>query len=248
MLKRNFMCIFFFLFILIFSFSTYGQERRIHLFPVISLNCEPETGIKYTGILLEKLLKTEIFDISEIKDFTFNQNLSGDIFTSLKNSINEFCQEKGIKTAVYGYISKKQSWYDIKIVFYSVEDQNTITNYDDRIFSESFMEESAKNCAVHVATRMTSIKGTKVFVASAFCPGLGQIIQKKYIKGAVILGSFVYLMYKYANIGNPVEVVSPYRTNVSLMWISNSQQLYHYTYYLNDVMISQEEYEQGFEQ
>lgn len=248
MFKRNFIKIPVFIFTLLLFLSGYSQERKIHVFPLIGLNCEPEIGTKYTGILFEKLQKTEIFDINKIEDFSLNNELSGDIFTSLKNSITTFCQEKNIKTAVYGYISKKQSWYDIKVVFYSAGDRNIITSYDDRVFSESFFEESARNCAVHVAARMTSIQGTKVFVASAFCPGLGQILQKKYIKGAVILSSFAYLMYKYANIGNPVEIVSPYRASISMMWISNDQRFYHYTYYRNDVMISQEDYNTGFEQ
>lgn len=223
-------------------YPAFAQEKKIYIFPVITLNTDSELGHNYTNTLKEKLSCTEIFDIIEIKNLAFQPETTRNLSISLKKAVDEKCVEMDIKTAVYGYISKKESWYDIKVFLYSFESSNIISSYSDKIYSESEIEYSAKNAAVEFAVKESSIKSSKIFFSSALCPGLGHLLMKKYTKGVLFSSIFGYLMYNYVKLGKPEHIDNPFST-LSAGLYSPSTPTGALLYFYNGEQITYEEYQ-----
>ena len=182
----------------VFGKSVNADTRKVCLFPISSINVKPEICTEFTRSLKEKLIISEIFDVKDVKNFMFDASESRNVIFSLNRAVESECIKRNIKTAIYGYISKKDTWYDVYVVLYSAEGQSILSTFKDRIYHESNYEAAAKNCTVEFATNVSSIKGTKVFFGSALCPGLGHFMMKKYVRGAVYSGVFAFLFYKYA--------------------------------------------------
>ena len=225
-----------------------ASVKKIHLFPLVSIDTDKELAINYTDLLKEKLLKSEVFEITDIESFNFDAGTDIDIISRLKTEILKNVSVINAESVVFGYIKKRQQWHEIKIVLYSVLDDNIVSTYSDRVFVVDDFENSAKKCAIEFASRVSSIKGSKIFFASAFCPGLGHFLMKKYLKSAVIFGSFAYIFYKHATLGDITEIATDrFRAHTSSMWISDLQSIVITEYYVDGVLVSEEVYNEHYE-
>lgn len=224
--------------------SAAAETKKVYLFKMSSINVKSEICREFTKSLKEKLIISEIFDVNEVDDFIYEGGDSKNIIFSLNKAVESECIKRNIKTAIYGYISKKSEWYDVYVVLYSVEGKNMICTFKDRIYDKRFFEASVKDCAVDFASKLSSIKGTKVFFGSALCPGLGHFMMKKYIRGAVYSGVFAFLFYKYAtfekkthvneDIYQIVPVVGGYGTGIPNEPIA--------LYYIDGIQVASEEF------
>jgi len=182
------------IFILIFALnlSAFASKNKIHLFPVFALESNIELSQEYTSQLKKNLIKTEIFDISLLEDFNSVLNSEDDVFITTKNIVKEVCKENNINSAIFGYLTKSRYGYKLKMILYSVYDDNIVSEFYDNIYDIGSIPRSAKRCAVEFAARLNSIKGSKVFFSSLMMPGLGQFMLGKYIRGTIFVGMFSY--------------------------------------------------------
>ncbi|MFC1724709.1 DUF5683 domain-containing protein [candidate division KSB1 bacterium] len=187
----------------ILFFSTLqAEEKKILLFPIASAASELGPSGKFTEILKEKLTKSEVFDVFIVNDFRYTLKKIQDPLTDLKNAVFDHCKDKKIQSAIFGTIIKNESWYEINVFWYNVEQNDKITEFTQRVFSEERIENSATKCAVDFVARLNSIKSLRFMVSSVFMPGLGQLFLKNHIKSALFFGGVGYFLYRFASGGS----------------------------------------------
>ena len=64
------------------------------------------------------------------------------------------------------------------------------------VYDERNADYYAKECAIRFAARLSDIEGSRVVFSSFVMPGLGQVIKKRYIKGILYAGGFMYCLGK----------------------------------------------------
>lgn len=188
-------------------------EKKIYFFPVVSSISNIKFSSKYTDILMEKLVGTDVFEIVPVKDFNYQSNPSK--FDSLRTSVDNYCYIKGIKTALFGFILKGDYGYVVKIVLYSAENDGIIFEYNDTFIIESEIEASARNCAIEILAKHYSDESVKFFFGSLLMPGLGQLMMKNKVKGALFLGGMGFLAYMYINSGGQKSIENDTEIRVS---------------------------------
>ncbi|MFC1724708.1 hypothetical protein ACFL4T_03705 [candidate division KSB1 bacterium] len=190
--------------IIILNFSTLSaQEKKVFLFPIVSETSASELSFKYTDLLKEKLIKAGAFEVEIIRDFKYELKENDTPYISVKNAVLEVCLQKNIQSAIYGYIIKKENWYDLKVFFHSVSNDDIVSEYSDILHNEAGVERLAVNSAVEFVSDYHAVKGLRIFVGSALMPGLGQLFMKDYLKSALFFGGIGYILYKYSKAGSP---------------------------------------------
>ena len=193
--------------ILLLSFSIINaQEKKVFLFPIVSESSASELSFKFTDLLKEKLDKAGAFELEIIRDFDYEIKENETPYISVKNAVLSVCTEKNIQSVIYGYLIKRENWYDLKVFFYSVTNDDIISEYSDILHNESGAERQAVNSAVEFVSDYQAVKGLRIFVGSALMPGLGQLFMKDYLKSAIFFGSIGYIIYKYSNVGSPTSL------------------------------------------
>ncbi|MFC1724390.1 hypothetical protein ACFL4T_02095 [candidate division KSB1 bacterium] len=191
---------------LIFVSSVSGGDKKVHLFPIISVGTNNSLTEKYSEILKEKLLKTGIFSVHFYKDFKYITEDDSNLRYRIKEAIKKESLDKGYSSVIYGFMTQISGGYRINIALYSPGEDNIITEFFDRIYTEEGIERSAIKCALEFASRLKSIQGSRIYVASMMMPGLGQLMMKKYLRGALFMGSFVYFVSKNFSTKSPNTV------------------------------------------
>jgi hypothetical protein len=237
-----------FLIVTLINTPAFASVKKIHLFPVVSIDTETKHGANYSTLLREKLFKSQVFNITDVQGFDFRLNSNDDIISKLRIEVTKKAARENAESVIFGYIIKRKQWFEIKIVLFSIIDDNIVSTFTDRVFIEEEFENSAKRCAIEFASRVSSIKGSKIFFSSAFCPGLGHFLMKKYVKSAMIFGSFAYLFYRQVTLGKITEITTDrFRAHTSSMWISDLQSIVITEYYVDGVLVGEEEYNEHYE-
>ena len=174
-------------------------NKKIYFFPVVSHSVNIKFAADYTNMLKDRLVQTGIFDIISVKDFEFEGNPSD--FDSLRISVDNYCYINQIKTALFGFILRGDYGYVVKIAVYSPEADDLFFEFHDTFIIESEIEKSARNCAVEILSKYYSDESVKFFFGSLLMPGLGQLMMKNKVKGALFLGGMGLLAYTYINAG-----------------------------------------------
>ena len=222
--------------IICFTSAIFAEGKKTYIFPFISLQSEISLCRNYVDILKQKLEKSDEFEIFMIQNFKFKLNKEGDPSAAIKNAVYNYCDIKEIKSAIFGYLDKQEFYHEITVVLYSAEDDNIITKFTDKLYNEDDINNSALNCAADFTARLKSIKSTKYLTASAFMPGLGQFIMKKYVKSAIILSSVGFCIYKYLNAGSMKSVERD--TEIRIVESNNNTQKFIYLYKGKEVSFS----------
>lgn len=173
-----------------------AEKMKVHLFPVMAAKEEINIADRYTNLLRTYLLQSDFFEIDKVEKF--NNILEGkiEVFENVKSQITRFGLENNISTAIFGFIIKTGKTYKIRILLYSILYNDIIAEYADNLYDFDSIENSAKECAIKFAVKLNSIEGTRIFCASAFLPGFGQILMKRYVRGFLYMGAFGYFLLK----------------------------------------------------
>ena len=188
----------------IFSYvsSSFAAGKKTYIFPIVPLNSEIDFCGEYTDILKQKLEKSDVFKIFLAQDFNFTLKKDDIPDAALRRSVYNYCDIREIKSAIYGYITKEGSSYNIFIILYSAEDDNIIQRFNDHLVIKSEIYSSALDCAVDFVAGLNSIQSARYVTSSAFLPGLGQLEMKKYLKSTLIFGGFGFYLYKLISAGS----------------------------------------------
>ena len=178
-------------------------EKKIYLFPLFTEKSETDFSNAYTRFLKEKLQKTGVFEVFEINEINNVLNDYENIFNTVKEAVNVKSSQMNLNSIVFGYLIKKDYGHDVRVIFYSAKDKEIISDFTDRLYNDSGIELSVKNCSVQFAARILSIDSSRMFFASLFMPGLGQFINRSYLKGTLFLGGFAYCLIKNSSIESP---------------------------------------------
>ena len=222
-------------------------ERKVHLFPIVPINTDIEICRQYSDILKDKLQMTEIFTLFEVQDFSFEPGQFKNIIFSLKDAVTKTCKNKNINSAIYGTIEKKNSLLFVNIYLYTSDGNNIIASFSDKIYNSSDINRSAKDCAVHIGTEVSSIKGTKVFFSSALCPGLGHFLMKKKFRGAAYMGLFAFFVYKYSSAGKLRTPENTFEMLTVESGFTGAERTVSAWYYINGEEVSFREYNERYQ-
>ena len=140
--------------------------------------------------------KSEVFNIILHNEDNSTFKDKSNIFDRIRREINRNCKENNIKDAIFGCLLKTGSQYYIRIALYSAVNDKIVIERKAVIQNIKAIDYHAYNFTIEFASEINSIEGTRLFFASAIIPGLGQLIMKKYIRGAFFTGAFCYFVYK----------------------------------------------------
>ena len=233
--------------ILIFSSTALASNKKVNLFTLVSIKAEKEICTKFTALLKEKFLQAEVFEILDSGNLSPVISEGEDLFIALKKIINKDSEQTNIENAVFGYISKKSLWYDVKVYLYTPEYEKLICSFSDRFYNEIEIERSAKNCAIEFASEVSSIMGTKIFFSSALLPGLGQMMMKNYKKSALFLGGFAYLIYKYTALGSKKTIDDSRFQCRNIFIFTGADMINVLNYYIDGEEVSKDTYDREFD-
>lgn len=225
----------FLIFIMFFGscFAMASEKKKIFVFSLSTDQAEEETIRKYSEILVQKLIMSDEFEIITVSDFTYKiQNIENP-YPYLKTAVYNYCIEKEIKSAIFGYFLERESFYEVNVFWYNIEDDNKISEYIQKLYNSSSFENSAKKCAVEFVARSYSMKSTRFLIGSAFIPGLGQMFMKNYLKSALFFGGVAYFLYKLNSVGSLKSFDND--TDIKVVEINSVQR---YKYFLNGKEIS----------
>lgn len=179
-----------------------SNEQETYLFNIVCTKSDKNMGLKYTNILYDKLKRTDVFNILLYENFELMLENTDSTYIKIKESVLKNCFNKKIRSVIFGFLMPRNNILDLRIVFYSVEDDEIITEFSDRLYSEHEIEKSAENCALEFATRHNSIKSTRYFFGSLFMPGLGQFMMKNYLRSLIFSSGVGYCLYEYSTAGS----------------------------------------------
>ena len=180
--------------ILIFSISPLSAGKwKVHIFPIASTKTETHLSMQYTDLLGKRLLKTEMFEIAGVENFSFSLKDDFGVFKKLRESVETVCEEKELDLVIFGYLRGFQA----RILFYSARDKSVISEYKEMLYGAKSLDISTKNCAMQFAVDLTDKNASRSTLISAAVPGLGHIMTKKYVRGFIYMGGFTYYLVKY---------------------------------------------------
>ena len=184
------------LFIFCFS-SAYGQKKVVHVFPIVSSKSERYLSMKYTDLLKEKLIKTEMFEIVVAADLGFDIRDEFGIYTRLRDTVDKKCGEKGYELVIFGNITG----YRARIILYSPAGKKIVSEFKETIFGRNGVEISSKNCALKFATDINTINSSRKILLSVLMPGMGHILTKRNVRGVLYMGIFSYYLIRHLSFG-----------------------------------------------
>ena len=184
------------------SSMIFSNEQDTHLFNIVSTKSGKNIGLQYTETLYDKLKRTEVFNVILDSDFNMLLENTDSTFSKIKESVIRFCSENKIRTAIFGYLIPVNNIFELRMIFYSVLDNEIITEFSDRLFDEHDIEKSAEYCALEFAARHNSIKSTRYFFGSLFMPGLGQLMMKNYLRSVIFFAGVGYCLFEYSTAGS----------------------------------------------
>ncbi len=203
------------------------EKKLIHFLPVYSSQKEYAIAKYYSDQLMVKLYMSDVFEINDLRQMnSILENTKG-IYQNVKRKVSEIADKSEYENVIYGYLTRQKSNYIIRLILYNAEGDKIISSFQDNIFGEEDCELSAKRCAVEFCSRMLSISSSRYFFGSMILPGLGQFLKKKYIKGAVFSGSFIYLFNHFLT--TRIKFVGS-QVFTSNMVLSGG---FHYKYYIS---------------
>lgn len=187
----------FFLVIIFFS-SVHAQIRNVHFFPLVPVNGDEEFCSEYSDLLKEKLIKSEVFKLTDVNNFKVNPSESEDEYERIKESLKEKCRKEKIESAIFGYVRKMGQGYHVYAELYYVENDDVISRFRDTFFIRDEIAYSTKNCTLNFVSRINNINLAKIMFSSAIVPGLGMSqMNHKYRAGIYFVGFFA--MYLWQN-------------------------------------------------
>ena len=178
--------------------SINAQKRRVHFFPLVPVNGDEEFCQEYSSLLKEKLIKSEVFRLTEVDNFEVNISGSEDDYKTIKETLKEKCLKENIESAIFGYVRKMGQGYHIYAELYYIENDDVISRFRDTFFIRDEFKYSTKNCALNFISRINNINFAKIMFSSALVPGLGMSqMNHKYRAGIYFAGFFA--MYLWQN-------------------------------------------------
>ncbi|MFC1725374.1 hypothetical protein ACFL4T_07080 [candidate division KSB1 bacterium] len=185
--------------------SAFPQQRSVNFFPLVPVNAENEFCRNYSSLLKEKLIKSEVFTITDVEGFEIIAEDSDETYINIKNAVKEKCKKDNIESAFFGYIRKTGVRYQVYIELYDSENENVISKFRDSFILQDEAEFSTKRCAVQFASRIQNINFAKITFSSAIIPGLGLANLNKKSRAASYFGGIVLLYLWQQNLSSSIK-------------------------------------------
>ena len=164
--------------------SINAQKRRVHFFPLVPVNGDEEFCQEYSNLLKEKLIKSEVFRVTDVDNFEVNISGSEDDYKTIKKALKEKCLKENIESAIFGYVRMMGQGYHIYAELYYIENDDVISRFRDTFFIRDEIKYSTKNCALNFVSRINNIDFAKKTVNLA----AGRLPKKRECDCADALG------------------------------------------------------------
>lgn len=221
---------------LLMSTSVFADEKRVHLFPLVSDNSVVLLKNLFSKELKDNLIKTGLFTISDVENFDFKTEQSENLFEIIRNEIKNKYSNAGMDLVVFGYFFKKVHQFDVRIVLYSLKSNKIVADYSEYIYSEDAIKKHAENCAILYGAKIQRKKGDNLLLSSLILPGLGHFKMKKYLKSAIYFGGTAFFIYKHFSAGKEKTEINPGFFRIQEFEDAPS------LYFIESVIVTEEEY------